>query len=245
MIPRQDPILDRAILFASRGASAQVGENTLESFRLAQRLGATGIESDLVVTADDVAVLRRSVKAGGLRRKRVADVTRAELGTSAVALDELYESIDEPIAVLLHVLDPDAVEAAIQSATRHRALDRLWLVSSDVESLIAWRRRSELVRLVHSAAIGALDGGPERHAALLRKESIDGVLAERQEWSGGRIALYHRFRRCCLATDAVHERMAVMLLHIGLDGVSSTHPDRLVDAANEIARPDAPEFREQ
>ena len=245
MIPRQSPLEDRAILFGDRGASGLSGENTLESFQLALRLGATGIETDLLVSADGVALLRRSPKTSGLRKRRIVDTDRASLGESVVSLEELYDAAGTEAHLLIHVIDHDAVEAAIQTATRFRALDRLWLASADLEALQGWRQRSSLVRLVHEASIASIDGGAERHAATLRSSNVDAVLAPRTHWNGGRTALYHRFRRRCFGTDAVHERMAVLLLHIGLDGVSSAHPDRLVDAQADISRPDAPEFREQ
>ena len=43
---------DRPILFAHRGAKAHSPENTLESFELAMRLGATGLETDVWLTRD-------------------------------------------------------------------------------------------------------------------------------------------------------------------------------------------------
>ena len=43
--------------FAHRGARALAAENTLEAFTLALRLGATGLESDVWLTADGEAVL--------------------------------------------------------------------------------------------------------------------------------------------------------------------------------------------
>ncbi|MQA17795.1 MAG: hypothetical protein GEV09_28165, partial [Pseudonocardiaceae bacterium] len=45
------------IAFAHRGARAHAPENTLEAFALALRLGATGLESDVWLTADGEAVL--------------------------------------------------------------------------------------------------------------------------------------------------------------------------------------------
>ena len=47
----------RPILFAHRGAKAHSRENTLESFELAVRLGATGLETDVWLTKDNQAVL--------------------------------------------------------------------------------------------------------------------------------------------------------------------------------------------
>lgn len=245
MIPRQSPLDGRAILFGDRGASGLSGENTLESFQLALRLGATGIETDLLATADGVPLLRRAPKTPGLRKKRIADSDRASLGDAVVALEEFYESAGTEAHLLIHVVDAAGVEAALQTATRFRALDRLWLASTDLAALESWRQRSGLVRLVHEAPIATIDGGAERHAATLRSLQVDAVFAPRTHWNGGRTALYHRFRRRCFGNEAVHERMAVILLHIGLDGVSSAYPDRLIDAMTEISRPDAPEFREQ
>ena len=45
------------LLFAHRGASANAPENTIAAFELALGLGATGLESDVWLTADGVAVL--------------------------------------------------------------------------------------------------------------------------------------------------------------------------------------------
>ncbi len=49
----------------------------------------------------------------------------------------------------------------------------------------------------------------------------------------------------CFATDAPHERMIAVMLHIGVDGVVSGYPDRMTDAAAAAARPDAPELLDE
>ena len=48
---RLPSLLDRPIMFAHRGARAHAPENTLEAFALGLRLGATGLESDVWLTA--------------------------------------------------------------------------------------------------------------------------------------------------------------------------------------------------
>src|SRR6185436_7833703 len=50
-------LLDPPIGFAHRGARAHAPENTLDAFALALRLGATGLETDLWLTADGIPVL--------------------------------------------------------------------------------------------------------------------------------------------------------------------------------------------
>ena len=52
MQQRLPALLDRPIGFAHRGARAHAPENTIEAFTLAFRLGATGLESDVWLTAD-------------------------------------------------------------------------------------------------------------------------------------------------------------------------------------------------
>ena len=58
-VPTRLPSLVRAArsAFAHRGARAHAPENTIEAFALALRLGATGLESDVWLTADGEAVL--------------------------------------------------------------------------------------------------------------------------------------------------------------------------------------------
>jgi hypothetical protein len=51
------------------------------------------------------------------------------------------------------------------------------------------------------------------------------------EWSGGLIALAHRFGRLALARGAEHEREVATLLDTGIDGVSCPHGDRLMAVA--------------
>src|SRR5687768_14179847 len=66
--------------FAHRGARAHAPENTLDAFTLALRLGATGLESDVWLTADGEAVLDHDGLVGGrVRRRRIAGARRAEL----------------------------------------------------------------------------------------------------------------------------------------------------------------------
>ena len=242
MIPRQEPLAGPAILFASGGARGHTDDNTIESFHLAVRLGATGIESEVQATADGDPVLRRDPRLGGLRRRRVAETATSDLPDDIVTLARFYDEVGPDLELLLHVHTTAVVEEVLALATRHRALDRLWLAASDRPSLQAWRERSELIRLVDTTPLADMAVGAERHAAGLRQDRIDAMLLPHADWTGGRTALFHRFGRRCIGSAAHHERMIVGLLHIGVDGVVSSYPDRLVDAAAAIAHPDAPPF---
>jgi glycerophosphoryl diester phosphodiesterase len=73
--------MQKPILFAHRGVSARAPENTMASFRLAVKAGASGIETDVHLTRDGRLALihdentRRTTGAG----RRVAESTWAEL----------------------------------------------------------------------------------------------------------------------------------------------------------------------
>src|SRR4029079_13255634 len=85
------PSLRPPIAFAHRGARAHAPENTLEAFALARQLGATGLESDVWLTADGIAVLDHDgIVRVGHRRRTISDVNRADLPSHVPSLADLY-----------------------------------------------------------------------------------------------------------------------------------------------------------
>jgi len=221
------------ITFAHRGASAHVAGNTLESFRLALRLGATGLESDVRLTSDGVPVLHhdRRVK-GGMRRRPVGSLSRARLPLTVLSLEELFAACGSKFELSLDVCDAEAVEPVIDvaRAAGDDALGRLWLCHRDWELLSQWRTRFPEVRLVNSTRISTMRPGPEKRAAQLAGAGIDAVNLHHEEWSAGHVALFHRFNRLTFAWDAQHERVVKALVHMGIDGIYGDHVDRLVEA---------------
>ncbi len=225
-----------AILFAHRGARAHAPENTLEAFRLAVRLGATGLESDVWRTADGDAVLDHDGVVGTMfRRRRLAEVATADLPGHIPSLAALYEACGVDHDVSLDVKDADAIDAVLDAARAAGALGRLWLCHPDLEVLASWRERSGPARLVHSTRTPAMQRGPEQHAARLRELGVDAVNLHQSEWTAGTVALYHRFGRYCLGWDAQQPRVITSLLDMGMDGIFSDHVDRMVDGAAELA----------
>src|SRR5881398_1426129 len=112
-----DSILRPPIAFAHRGARAHAPENTLESFALALRLGATGLESDVWLTADGVPVLDHDgVVKAGLRRKAIGDVRSAELPPHIPSLAELYEGCGTALPLSLDVKDSGAAAPTLAVA---------------------------------------------------------------------------------------------------------------------------------
>lgn len=229
-MPRHPARRRPPITFAHRGASANAPENTLEAFALALRLGATGLESDVWLTADGIPVLDHDgVVRRGLRKVPIERLRRSELPPHIPSLAELYEACGTAYELSIDVKDPAAALPTLAVAREAGATARLWLVHPDVSLLVEWRRPAQDARLVHSTRVDRLQGGPERHAARLAADGIDAVNLHHTDWSGGLCALFHRFERDAFGWDAQHERILAELVDLGIDGVFSDHVGRMVD----------------
>ena len=229
---RLPSLLDEPIIFGHRGARAHAPENTLESFRLALRLGATGVESDVWLTADGVPVLDHDgvVRRGVARRVPIAQVARADVPAHVPTLLELVTELGPTVHLSLDLKDPDAGGAVIDvlQASRPDLLDRTWLCHPDYRVLLPLRGRG--ARLVDSTRVARMKEGPERRAATLASEGIDAVNLHHTDWNGGLVALFHRFDRLAFGWDLQETHLIERALRMGLDAVFSDHPDRMVDA---------------
>ncbi len=231
--PRIPTRLDHPIGFAHRGARAHAPENTLEAFELALRLGAEGLESDVWLTSDGVAVLDHDGLVGGrLRRRPISQVAAADLPDHIPALADVFASFGTDFHLSLDVKDPAAGPSAVRDAM---AADptmpaRLWMCDIDHDRLTALRDVSPHVRLVDSTRLSRLKDGPERRGARLQQLGIDAINLHHSDWSGGLVTLFHRFGLCAFGWDAQFDRTLDALLRMGIDGLYSDHVDRMADA---------------
>ncbi len=220
----------RPILFAHRGGRAHAPENTLEAFRLAVRLGATGLESDVWCTIDGVPVLHHDGRIGRRpRRQAIPAVDAADLPDDVPTLAELLAEIAPDMPVSLDIKDPAAAAPTITRAAEVGDTNRLWLCHPDHSLLATWRDLDHGVRLVHSTRVERIDASLERHAVDLAAAGVDAVNLPESEWSGGLVALFRRLGLACLGWDAQHRRQIDRLVALGLDGIYGDHVDRLVD----------------
>ncbi len=231
MQQRLPSILDEPITFAHRGARAHAPENTLEAFALGLRLGASGLESDVWLTADgDVVLDHDGVVGRGLRRRPIGEVNRRDLPSHIPTLAELYEHCGDGFDLSLDVKVVAAGQRVID-VTREVApamLDRVWLCSPDWRTLLPLRGQG--VRLVDSTRLAKIKEGAERRAATLANEGIDAVNLHHTDWNGGLVALFHRFDRVSFGWDMQFDHVLRPALRMGLDGVFSDWVDRMVDA---------------
>ena len=225
------------IAFAHRGARAHARENTLESFKLARKLGATGLESDVWLTADGEVVLDHDgVVRGGFRRRSIRDMARADLPDHIPTLADLYETCGTAFHLSLDVKDPDAFRRTLEVADAYGATETLWLCHHDWELVATWREHSDAVKLVDSTRLRRISEGPERRAATLQKTGIDALNMHWTDWNPGLVTLLHRFERCAFAWDAQQPRALALTYAYGMDGVYSDHVDRLMTALEDQLR---------
>jgi glycerophosphoryl diester phosphodiesterase len=235
---RLPSLLHPPIAFAHRGARAHAPENTLEAFHLALRLGANGLESDVWLTADGVAVLDHDGVVGGrLRRTPIARTTKGDLAETIPSLRDLYREAGTGFELSLDIKDPAAIDQVVAAAGEagDEARSRLWLCHPDLTLLAGWRSRWPELQFVHSTRVDRLERGLEPHAAELAGLGIRAVNFHHESWTGGHIALYHRFGIVALAWDLQFERVLDSLLDAGIDGVFGDHVDHLVAAVGRVS----------
>ena len=235
---RLPSLLPEPITFAHRGARANAPENTIASFRLALERGARGLESDVWLTADGVPVLVHDGTIGRVRKRRIAEMRREELPSHIPTLAELIEQCGADYELSLDLKDPRsglAVYATIESLSPN-LLSRTWLCHPDLDVLTPLRPVSRELRLVHSTRVQRMESGPERHAAQLADLGVDGVNLRKDDWSGGLVALFHRFERTAFAWDVQFEHELRPILRMGIDGVYSDFVDRMMQVFGEEFR---------
>lgn len=218
------------IAFAHRGARAHAPENTLPAFELALRLGANGLESDAWVTRDGVVVLDHDgvVRRRG-RKVRFSDVDAADLPGSVPHLTRLLDLCDAGIHVSLDVKDPTAFDAILDVvAAAALPPGHLWLCGEQDGRAVEWARRSAGANVVDSCRLQRMKGGPERHVAALAEAGVRALNMHESDWTGGLVALAHRFGVLAFAWDAQRAHRVSELVRMGMDAVYSDHVDVMV-----------------
>ena len=215
------------VRFAHRGARAHAPENTLNAFKLALRLGATGLETDVWLSKEGVPVLDHdgSVRTG-IRRRSIVKMSQDELPGHIPTLENLYKTCGTDFELSIDIKDLRAVEPVLSVSRMFNAETRLWLCHPDPLVIAGWRDLT-VGKLVNSTRLKLMKQGPERHAAELATAGVDAVNLHHSDWTGGLTTLFHRFNRYCIAWDAQHVRIIRDLVRMGIDGVHSDHVDRL------------------
>ena len=194
------------------------------------------MESDARITSDGVAVLHHNSRfrppLPQLGRRRVHTARRAELPARVLSPDDLYAACGTDFEFSVDIKDPAAAPEMVEAARRAGggAAERLWLCAGAPDLLERWRERWSEVRLVLSTRRNHMERGPERVAARLAGSGIDAVNMPHADWTGGTVALFHRFGVQAFGWDANYDRTLGELLDAGIDAVYSDHVDRMMGA---------------
>lgn len=232
MQQRLPSLLDDPIGFAHRGARAYAPENTIEAFQLALKLGSNGLESDVWVTADGVAVLDHDgvVRRRFGRHQPISEVRREQLPAHIPALADLLDRCGSAYHLSLDLKDAASGQRVID-VVREAApalLPRLWLCAPQYQTLLPLRGQG--AKLVDSTRLSKIKEGPERRAAVLANEGIDAVNMFHTDWNGGLVTLFHRFERIAFSWGIQEDHLLQRTFWMGIDGLYSDHPDRMMDA---------------
>jgi glycerophosphoryl diester phosphodiesterase len=222
------------ITFAHRGARLEEPENTIPAFRRALEAGAGGLESDAWLSRDgEVVLVHDGVVRRGLRRRKVAATTAAELAEHGVPrLADVYAELGSAYEFSIDVKDDAVVEPMLAVAAEAGALERLWVCTPDV-GLLGALRPSTTARLVHSQRRDHIRTPLERHAYELNNLGIDAINMHHSDWSAGLVALFHRFDVRGFAWDVQEVRHLRAVLRMNIDGLYCDRPDRMVATVSE------------
>lgn len=218
--------------FAHRGARAHARENTLEAFALALEMGARGLESDVWLTGDGVAVLDHDGVVGGVP---IPTLSRAALPAHIPSLAELYAECGTDFELSLDVKHEAAAAEVLRVAEAAGASERLWLCHWNWRRLLPWRQASTRVRLVDSASPAHMRTPGRERAARMARLGIDALNLHHSHWTEQLRADLASWGRLAFAWDLQEPADLRHLLVLGVDGVYSDHVDRMQLALSELA----------
>lgn len=218
------------LTFAHRGGlDGGFAPNSLAAFADARARGCE-IETDLRLSADgQVVCAHDAFWFAGVHPVWVARESARRLARRDVpTLQRLYEELgtDFEVSVDLKVLA--AAGPAMALAGRHGALRRLWLVSADLDALIAIRTENVEVRLMHEARHRDLDAAgvtPDEHLGRLARERIDSVNTTVGHWTPELVARARELGVRAFGSLLQTRRSMERAVELGLDGFYSDHLD--------------------
>ena len=253
-------------LFAHRGASGVAPENTLPAFARADEVGVAYFETDCHATRDGEIVLchdpsleRTTNGAGPISAIEFRDLERLDAGYRFTRDGHTYPFRDSGVRIprLLDILEqfpharinleikqaePPIVDEVIRLLVRTGAAARTLLAAEHEPILAQIRARDPGTALGSSrddvfAFFGALDEGeldgfrPRGHALQIPLEAAGRVLVTAETIAAAaRVGL-------AVHVWTINEPSEIRrLLAMGVDGVMSDYPDRLLAAARAATR---------
>lgn len=217
------------LLIGHRGAAGLEPENTLAAFRAAVRLGVDGVELDVRCVGDELVVFhddqldRTTDGHGALANADLAALRRLDAGHGerVPTLEEVLAVVPERVLVNVELKGPGTAAAA---ARRLAGLSRRIVVSSfDDERLRTFRELCP--RTPVAPLVGAWSSNVEPLARSLNAWSVN--LSWRAA-TAARVAAVRSWGCRCLVFTVNSVRRAKRLRALGVDGIFTDYPDRLL-----------------
>jgi glycerophosphoryl diester phosphodiesterase len=225
------PYSGQIIAFAHRGARAERPENTIPAFARALELGASGLETDVWITADGEVVLDHDGVLGPVwRRRAISAATRSELPPHIPTLAEMYAACGTDFELSIDVKDPAALLPLVDVARTFEAADRLWLCHNDWRVMASWRQVAPECHLVESSNLAWMKEGLGARVSALSAADLDALNLHRSQWSAEAVREVHAVGLRAFGWDAQTADDLAGLVGVGVDGVYSDHVERLVAA---------------
>jgi glycerophosphoryl diester phosphodiesterase len=232
--------------FGHRGASYDAPENTLSAFRLARDTGADGVELDVALSRDGVAVILHDATVDRTTdgTGAVADLTLAELkaldagawfapqfaGERIPTLAEVFQAVGPDMVVNVELkamgIEPVALVATVVDCIdQHDMADRVLISCFNPLALRATRQARPDVRL-------ALLYGPSLPQAELARWVDDlrplAALHPEHRLVTAKHVAWAREHGCQINTWTVDEPEEMRrLIGLGVDGIITDRPDVL------------------
>lgn len=180
-----------SVVYAHRGASSELPENTLAAFARAVGYGVKGIELDVHLSADGVPVVihdetvdRTTNGIGNVADHTVSQLASLDAGNGekVPTLAEVLELVSGKLHVNIEVKAAAAADAVLTEVTRHLGLE--FAISSFIHDVLRHARKGdatvELWPLIGALSDEAIEtaleiGAPQLniHNAMVNQEIID------------------------------------------------------------------------
>lgn len=226
------PLLEPRIGFAHRGGRKHGKDNTIECFQAALEMGASGLETDMWLTRDGVAVLKHfGFVRSGLISRPISWTPFNALPAEIPRLEDLYERLGTKFELSIDVKAGIAGAEAIAVANEAGAdaISKMWLCHWDLKRLRAWRVTSSDVRLVNSVRKLTIREGIEKRARRLAAIGTDALNLRADEWEAADVEVLHSHGVLAFAWNAHDSTTLAKLLTIGIDAVYSDDVPMMIE----------------
>ena len=247
---------DALLVIAHRGASAYAPENTMAAFKLAQAMGADGIEFDVKLTADGVPIVmhdatldRTTNGSGEVARRTLLEIRELEAGSffddafageRVPTLVEVLEGLGTDLLFNIELTNytsprDNLPERCLQVVEEVGALERV--LFSSFNPIAVWGLRGHVPDHQLGLLVGRSTPGIARW--LMRRLVPHGALHPEVELLTKAIvsASHRRGKRVHAWTVNAPEIMEQLLLW-GVDGLITDRPDVARDVIERGRNPD-------